>query len=61
MINILQFQIDSAGNQGWILVDIISIEASDALAYLQNLSQDGHSYAAEIVNGLDTTRIAQVP
>lgn len=49
-MQILQLQVDSAGNQGWVLVNTVaSMSQADAVAYLAQLAQDGNTYMAQLV------------
>jgi hypothetical protein len=60
-MQILQQQIDSAGNIAWALINTIDILApADALVYLQSLAVDGNHYQAEIWDGNSATIVAWV-
>jgi len=62
MVNILQLQTDSAGNQGWVYFDQQNIDPSTALSYITNLALDGNHYMAEMLmnDGINFTVLAQV-
>lgn len=59
-MQILQLQTDMAGNQGWVLIGVVTIDQNTVTEYLQNLATDGHSYMAQIVSGNNSIVLSTV-
>lgn len=62
MISIFKLESDSAGNQGWVLMNQVDIDPSTALSYVTNLAEDGNHYMAQMAynDGITFTILAQV-